>query len=408
MPGSQARPWEERSMTVAGWSIGRGAGSRALARVLALSALLGLAACDPVALGNGPAVGAGGAVTVALLVPSGSGNAADDALARSLENAARLAAADLTGAEITLQVYPTGGNAAGATAAVAQAAEAGAGIILGPVYADEAAAAGVAAAGRGLSVLAFSNNPAVAGRNVFILGNTFQNTANRLTGFARSRGRDRILIVHGQDAAEEIGRDAIRAAAGATGAQVVGEASFPVSQQGVIDAIPSITAQARASGANALFLTSGTAGALPFLAQLLPENGLTPDAYQFIGLQRWDIPASALSVPGLRNGWFALPDPGLTAGFQSRYAASFGGAPHPIAGLAYDGIAAIGALAQSGRADALGPSGLTQGQGFAGVNGIFRFRSDGTNQRGLAVAQIQNGQVVVIDPAPRAFGGPGS
>jgi len=395
-------------MTVAGWSIGRGAGSRALARGMALSALLGLAACDPVALGNGPAVGAGGAVTVALLVPSGSGNAADDALARSLENAARLAAADLTGAEITLQVYPTGGNAAGATAAVAQAAEAGAGIILGPVYADEAAAAGVAAAGRGLSVLAFSNNPAVAGRNVFILGNTFQNTANRLAGFARSRGRDRILIVHGQDAAEEIGRDAIRAAAGATGAQVVGEASFPVSQQGVIDAIPSITAQARASGANALFLTSGTAGALPFLAQLLPENGLTPDAYQFIGLQRWDIPASALSVPGLRNGWFALPDPGLTAGFQSRYAASFGGAPHPIAGLAYDGIAAIGALAQGGRADALGPSGLTQGQGFAGVNGIFRFRSDGTNQRGLAVAQIQNGQVVVIDPAPRAFGGAGS
>lgn len=395
-------------MMAAGWNIGRRAVFRLLAGITALSALLGLAACEPVALGSGPAVGAGGAVTVALLVPSGSGNAADDALARSLENAARLAAADLAGTEITLRVYPTGGSAAGATAAVAAAAEAGAGIILGPVYADEAAAAGVAAAGRGLSVLAFSNNPAVAGRNVFILGNTFQNTANRLTSYARSRGRDRILIVHGQDAAEEIGRDAIRAAAGATGAQIVGEASFPVSQQGVIDAIPSITAQARASGANALFLTSGTAGALPFLAQLLPENGLTPDAYQFIGLQRWDIPASAQSVPGLRNGWFALPDPGLTAAFQSRYAAAYGGAPHPIAGLAYDGIAAIGALAQSGRADALGPSGLTQGQGFAGVNGIFRFRSDGTNQRGLAVAQIQNGQVVVIDPAPRAFGGAGS
>jgi hypothetical protein len=390
-------------MSVGGWTM-----SRLVTGLAALSALVGLAACEPVALGSGPGVGAGGAVTVALLVPSGSGNAADDALARSLENAARLAAADLAGAEITLQVYPTGGSAAGATAAVAQAAEAGAGIILGPVYADEAAAAGVAAASRGLSVLAFSNNPAVAGRNVFILGNTFQNTADRLTSYARARGRDRILIVHGQDAAEEIGRDAIRAAASSTGAQIVGEASFPVSQQGVIDAIPSITAQARASGANALFLTSGTAGALPFLAQLLPENGLTPDAYQFIGLQRWDIPASALSVPGLRNGWFALPDPNLTAAFQGRYNAAFGGAPHPIAGLAYDGIAAIGALAQSSRADALGTSGLTQGQGFAGVNGIFRFRSDGTNQRGLAVAQIQNGQVVVIDPAPRAFGGAGS
>ncbi len=375
---------------------------------LAGLAMLGIAACEPVALTGGPQVGPGGAVTVALLVPSGSGNAADEALSASLENAARLAAADLSGAQIDLRVYPTGGAAAGATAAVARAAEDGAGIILGPVYAEEAAAAGVAAAARGINVLAFSNNPSVAGRNVFILGNTFQNTADRLTRYARTQGRDRILIVHGQDAAEEIGRDAIRAAAGGAGAQVVGVASFPLSQQGVVSAIPAIAAQARSSGANAVFLTSGTSGALPFLAQLLPENGLTPDAFQFIGLQRWDIPASALSVPGLRGGWFALPDPTLTAAFQARYNAAYGGAPHPIAGLAYDGVAAIGALVQSGQANALSGQALTQAQGFAGVNGIFRLRADGTNQRALAVGQIQGGQVVVIDPAPRAFAGAGS
>lgn len=383
-----------------------------LARVargtVALLSVLWLAACEPVAMTGGPQVGPGGAVTVALLVPSGSGNAADEALSASLENAARLAAADVSGAQIDLRVYPTGGGAAGATAAVARAAADGAGIILGPVYADEAAAAGVAAASRGLNVLAFTNNPAVAGRNVFILGNTFQNTADRLTRYARSQGRDRILIVHGQDAAEELGRDAIRAAAGSAGAQVVGVASFPLSQQGVVSAIPAIAAQARSSGANAVFLTSGTSGALPFLAQLLPENGLTPDAFQFIGLQRWDIPASALSVPGLRGGWFALPDPGLTASFQARYSAAYGSAPHPIAGLGYDGIAAIGALVRSGRSDALSGRALTQAQGFAGVNGVFRLRSDGTNQRALAVGQIQNGQVVVVDPAPRAFAGAGS
>ena len=50
---------------------------------------------------------------------------------------------------------------------------------------------------------------------------------------------------------------------------------------------------------------------------------------------------------------------------------------------------------------------LTQGAGFVGVNGIFRLRGDGTNERGLAVAQVQNNQVVVIDPAPRGFGGAG-
>ena len=51
------------------------------------------------------------------------------------------------------------------------------------------------------------------------------------------------------------------------------------------------------------------------------------------------------------------------------------------------------------------PSGLTQGAGFVGVNGIFRFLPNGTNERGLAVAQIVNQQVTVIDPAPRSFGG---
>ena len=50
---------------------------------------------------------------------------------------------------------------------------------------------------------------------------------------------------------------------------------------------------------------------------------------------------------------------------------------------------------------------LTQGAGFAGVNGPFRLLPDGTNERGLAVAQIQNNQVIVIDPAPRSFGGTG-
>jgi hypothetical protein len=57
--------------------------------------------------------------------------------------------------------------------------------------------------------------------------------------------------------------------------------------------------------------------------------------------------------------------------------------------------------------DALSRASLTQGAGFQGVNGIFRLRADGTNERGLAVAQIRDRQVVVIDPAPRTFGGAG-
>lgn len=79
----------------------------------------------------------------------------------------------------------------------------------------------------------------------------------------------------------------------------------------------------------------------------------------------------------------------------------------PIAGLAFDGIAAVGALVRSGNKNALTGSALTQGAGFRGASGIFRLRNDGTNDRGLAVATIRDQSVVVLEAAPQAFGGAG-
>ena len=67
----------------------------------------------------------------------------------------------------------------------------------------------------------------------------------------------------------------------------------------------------------------------------------------------------------------------------------------------------MGALVATGQSDALTGQSLTRGQGFVGANGVFRLLPNGTNQRGLAVATIQNNQVVILDPAPRSFGGAG-
>ncbi|MHC0052416.1 penicillin-binding protein activator [Actibacterium sp. D379-3] len=375
---------------------------------LALAALAMLAACQPITTaGGGPRINTDAPVPVALLVPGGSGQAGDDALARNLENAARLAIADLDGVQIDLRVYNTAGNAGQAASAATRAVNEGAKIILGPVYAQSANAVGVAVAGRNVNVLSFSNNPEIAGGNVFVLGPTFDNTASRLVRYAAAQGRPNIMIVRDQTVAGEAGAQAIRTAVARSGANLVGEASYEFSQNGVVQAVPTIAATAQGSGAQALFLTADTAGALPLLAQLLPENGVDPSVVKFVGLTRWDIPPATLALPGVQGGWFALPDPNLNQNFRSRYQAAFGTSPHPIAGLSYDGIAAIGALVKQGQSNALTASALTQGAGFVGVNGVFRLLPDGTNERGLAVAEIRNNQVVVIDPAPRSFGGAG-
>ncbi len=382
---------------------------KSLGRVAVGLAALALAACQPVGgpSAGGPAIDSSVPVPVALLVPSGSGQASDELLARSLQNAARLAISDLGAVKIDLRVYNTAGQPAQAQAMAIKAIDEGAKIILGPVFAQEANAAGVAAAARGVNVLAFSNNPDIAGGNVFILGPTFQNTASRLATYSVRNGKRRIMIVHDQNTAGLLGRAAIEQGVARSGGSVVAVGSYEFSQNGVVEAAPKIAAAAKANTADAVFLTADTAGALPLISQLLADNGLGPAAIQFIGLTRWDIPQATLALPGVQGAWFAMPDPALYQQYQSRYQTAFGEAPHPISGLAYDGIAAIGALVKQGKTSALSGAALTQGAGFVGVNGIFRLRNDGQNERGLAVAQIQNNQVVIVDPAPRSFGGAG-
>ncbi|AUJ63228.1 penicillin-binding protein activator [Aestuarium zhoushanense] len=381
------------------------------ARIFVLFSIAWVAACEPIPVSNG--VGGGmrvdptKPVTVALLVPGGSGVESDSFLASNLENAARMAIADLQGVQIDLRVYNTGASPEQAATVATQAVNDGAKIILGPLYAEAANAAGIAVADRGVNVLAFSNNSSIAGNNVFVLGPTFDNTANRLVSYAGTKGIQNFSIVHGDDLQGAVGRDAIANAVRSGGKTVGSVQSYPMTQQGIISAAGPIANSIRSSGSQAVFLTGGVNADLPLIATALPEQGIDPTVTQYIGLTRWDVTPQALALPGLQGGIFAMPDTQMISLFESRYAAAYGQNPHPLAGLAFDGIAAIGALLAQGNPEALSVAGLTQSQGFQGTQGVFRLLPNGTNQRALAIAQIQNNQVVILEPAPRSFAGLG-
>lgn len=352
---------------------------------------------------DGPKINVNAPIPVALLLPKGSGDPNDALLSESLENAARMAIADLNGAQIDLRVYDTAANADIAATQAQAAVDAGAKIILGPLYSASTTAVGAAVADDGVNVLSFSNNTTIAGGNVFVLGHTFENTAERLTRYAARNGRDMIALMHATDQAGVIAGNAVNEAANLADAFVMAEVGYPLTQEGVIEAVPQIRDAIEETQSNAIFLTSNTAGALPFISQLLPEAGVDPEEVQYIGLTRWDIPAQTLELPGIQGGWFALPDPDRTAAFEARYEIAYGSQPHRLGSLAYDGIAAIGALVSSQGANALTATALTQLKGFEGVDGVFRLNPDGSIERGLAVAQVIDEQVVVIDPAPQQF-----
>ncbi len=376
--------------------------------LLLIPTFLALAACQTGSIGgNGPSINTKAPVQVALLVPYGSSDANEQKLATDLENAARLASSDLNGVQIDLRVYATAGNAAKAAEAAQKAVSDGAKIIIGPLRGESATAAAKAALPRGVNVLAFSNNAAIAGGNLFVIGQTFQSTAGRLVDYAVSQGNNRILTVYANNASGRAGKVAIEQAFNTNAAIPAGSVSYEFSQEGVINAVPAIRTSAEENGANAIFFTANSAGALPLFTQMLPESGLGQDKAQYIGLARWDTPPQTMELPGVQGGWFALPDPQRNAQFRARFMEAYGNPPHALSGLAYDGIAAVGALVSSGKSDALTRGALTQPAGFQGVNGIFRLMEDGTNQRALAVATIENKEVVVISPAPTSFGAAG-
>ncbi|MDG1737573.1 MAG: penicillin-binding protein activator [Paracoccaceae bacterium] len=375
-------------------------------KLIAPLALLGaglvLTACEDT-VSDGPSIDTRSPIPVAMLLPKGSTDPNDVLLSESLENAARLAIADLQGVAVDLRIYDTAANADLAAQQAQLAVDSGAKIILGPLYSASAIAAGAAVADEGVNVLSFSNNTTIAGGNVFVLGHTFDNTAARLARYASRQGKSQIAVMHASNEAGEIAGRAVARASLEAGTFLVSEVSYPLTQEGVIEAVPQVRDAIEETSADVIFLTSNTAGALPFLSALLPEAGVDPETVQYIGLTRWDIPAQTLELPGVQGGWFALPDPDRTAAFQLRYEVAYGTQPHRFGSLAYDGIAAIGALVASQGRDALTIAALTQGQGFEGVDGVFRLNRDGTIERGLAVAQVIDEKVVVIDPAPHIF-----
>jgi hypothetical protein len=379
---------------------------RAAALLIAGVALAACAAPTSQGGNDGIAVDAGQPVKVALLLPYGSGDPGREQIARSLENAARLAQTDLRNATLDLTVYPTAGTTQGGSAAASQAVSEGAKIIVGPLFSTETAGAQGPASAGGLAMMSFSNNASVAGGNVYILGTTFENTADRLISYGQSNGLSRFGVVYPAGLEGDTAREAVSQAVSQRGATLVTSQSYNLSVEGIQAAAGPAASALIGSGANAVILTDGPTGGLAFVAEALRGNGVSPTLAQFMGMQRWDVSAEAIAVPSLQGGVFAAPDPALVGAFNGRYQAAYGESPHELAGLAYDGIAAVGALVAQARSQGGSPfssARITQASGFAGVNGPFRFLPSGRVQRNLAIIELRNGQAVVTQRAARSF-----
>lgn len=344
-----------------------------------------------------------GTVKVGLVLPlSGNGNAA--VAAQSMRNAAEMALAEFNSPDIQLLVKDDGGNAQGAQQVAQQALEEGSEIILGPLFALTVGPVGQAARGRDVPVIAFSTDANVAARNVYLLSFLPETDVDRIVTYAVSQGKRSFAALIPDNAYGTVVEAAFKQQVARRGGRVVALERYPLDKAQMQSAVRNV-AQA-AARADAIFIPDGVDG-VATAVQALNNNGVDTKRIQLIGTGLWDDP-QIIANPQLDGAWYAGPDSSGFRSFASRYRTRYGQDPVRTASLAYDAVALVAALVKTQGKRRFAQDILTNSSGFTGVDGLFRFRPDGTNQRGLAVMKVTSSGSQMIGPPPKAFTGSGT
>ena len=343
---------------------------------------------EPTAVGSGQ-------VKVGLILPlSAAGNAG--VAAQSMKNAAEMALAEFQNPNIQLLIKDDGATPQGANAAAQQAVTEGAEIILGPLFAASVPAGGQIARQRGISVIACSTDSSVAGRGVYLLSFLPESDVNRIVSYAAGTGKRSFAALVPDNAYGNVVEAAFKEAAGRRGRVVAFE------KYGADRAAPARAVAQMLGSADALMIADD-GDSVVATADALTAAGSNLRNIQMLGTGLWDNPR-VFASQSLQGGLFATPDPSGYRAFSGRYRTKFGSEPVRTATLAYDAVALMAALARTQGAQRFAPETLTNPSGFAGIDGLFRFRSDGTNERGLAVMKVTPNGGVPVAGSPKSFG----
>src|SRR5215208_2874770 len=343
---------------------------------------------------EGLAVG-DGQVKVGLTLPlSGAGNAG--VAAQSMKNAAEMALAEFQNPNIQLLIKDDGATPQGAGQSTQQALSEGAEIILGPLFALSVPATAQLARTRGVSVIAFSTDSSVAGRGVYLLSFLPESDINRIVDYAAGTGKRSFAALVPDNAYGNVVEAAFKQAVGRKGGRVVAFEKY-----GADRSTPARTVAQSLGSADALFIADD-GDSVVATADALAAAGANLRNIQLLGTGLWDNPRVYAS-PALQGGLYAAPDPSGFRAFSGRYRAKYGADPVRTATLAYDAVALVAALSKQG-AQRFAPETLTNPSGFAGIDGLLRFRSDGSNERGLAVMKVASGGGMPVAGSPKSFG----
>lgn len=345
-------------------------------------------------------------VKIGLLVPL-TGDAA--AVGNALQDAATLAIADRYGTtaaaadetRVVLVPKDTGGTPEIAAEATRQVLASGADLIIGPLFSTQVKAVADVARPAGVNVITFSNNPEVAGGNVFVFGFQVEQQVERILNYALNQNTQNIALLAPNNPYGQSVRKSATALLSASDQTLAVEAYYNPNAAPVAE-LDRIAAQHAVAPLGAILLPE-SGPKLQAAVKGLAAKGVSQPNTRLLGSGLWDEAANLRSGV-LTGGWFPSSPPERFSAYEKRFNNYFGYTPPRISSLAYDAVALAAALVSNSVDSKVGVAAITEESGFVGpVNGLFRCKRDGICERGLAVLEVTAKGARVIDPAPSSF-----
>lgn len=397
-------------------------------------------------------------IKVAVLLPV---TGANEQMGRALLQAVTLALFDSYDPRITLYPLDTKGTKEGASAAAQQAIDLQASIVIGPLLSESVKSAGDLLSEADIPLIGLSNDRTAAKEGQYLIGYLPETEVSRVVSYSLLKGKSRMAaLIPKTDYGFRV-LDSFADTMDALDGTISGIQTYEQNPDTVQDTVKTIANYAqryRAFRNEILFLrgldqdmSDALATQLEraeqieepdFDAVLLPEGGdmlrtmvpllpyyeVDPKKIQFLGTGLFYNEA-LYNEPSLQGSWFAGVPAQQLADFTAHYEKTFGVEPPKLASLAYDAMGLVAMIIRSAEEDApeqaketedtgeVGEVGevaevkaklfsharLQSPQGFFGVNGLFRFLPDGTNERALAVLEFTKDGPKVIDAAPTEF-----
>ncbi|MEH6629477.1 MAG: penicillin-binding protein activator [Halopseudomonas aestusnigri] len=361
------------------------------------------------------------------------------AVGQALLNAAQLALFDVSGEKFDLVVRDTVGTPTGARGAMESLIAERVDLVIGPLFATSVSAITPLARSAGINVLSFSNDQAVAGDGIYVLGLTPEEQIRRVVDYSAAQGLRKIAVfapdtVYGRRIVSALQIQSYGSNFEITRLgffnpndpdltdEVKAIADYNHRHQALLSHKANLKTRSDAASRKALRRLRGrdTFNPPDYQAIIIPTGGkqlltvapllnyfdVDPGQVKYLGTALWNNPKLGRE-PALVGSWYAAPSPAHWESFKDRYKVLYGKVPPRIVSLAYDSVALAAVIARQAESQSLAvnysQAVLTNTQGFSGLDGVFRLHVDGRSERGLAILTLERDLINVVDPAPVTF-----